>query len=299
MLKKAAPGDLCERYRELRLERPSEVARLSRSMAREGVLHALVVNEEADGKLAVLDGFKRLSAARGLSLEELPVRAVRLDESRARASVLAYNRGQRGMSELEEAWVVRSLVRGCGLRQLDVAKLLGRHKSWVTRRLRLCERLTDELQDDMRLGLLCATAARELSRLPRGNQERLGAVVKKEGLTSRECSLLVEKLLRCPDAESVDAVLSEPHRFLKAEPEAKTEPARDPRLGDGAEEVRQWLVRLDDTASGLVRVLRRHRPASLSNDEQQRLFARAHRTQQRVDEAQTELSELVRVCLDA
>ena len=53
---------------------------------------------------------------------------------------------------------------------MEAAELLGRHKSWVCRRLALLERLGEEAREDLRLGLLTPTAARSLVRLPVGNQ---------------------------------------------------------------------------------------------------------------------------------
>ena len=44
--------------------------------------------------------------------------------------------------------------------QVEVAELLGRHKSWVCRRLALVEKLSNEAREDLRLGLLSTTAAR-------------------------------------------------------------------------------------------------------------------------------------------
>jgi len=45
---------------------------------------------------------------------------------------------------IEEAWIVHSLARDDSLSQQQMAKLFGRHKSWVSRRLALVERLCPE-----------------------------------------------------------------------------------------------------------------------------------------------------------
>ena len=116
-------AELDERYRALRLERPSEVTRLKSSIERRGLLHALVVNQERDGAVSVLDGFKRLTALRALEHVEVHVDKLQLDDAGARAALLAYNAPSRGLCDLEEAWIVRALVRDVGLRQVDVAKL--------------------------------------------------------------------------------------------------------------------------------------------------------------------------------
>ena len=55
--------------------------------------------------------------------------------------------------------------------------------------------LSDELAADVRLGLLSATAATELSRLQRCNQDAAAQVAARRGLTSRQTARLVDKLL--------------------------------------------------------------------------------------------------------
>ena len=45
----------------------------------------------------------------------------------------------------------------------SVAELLDRHPSWVSRRLGLLERLVEQVQDDVRVGLVSTTAAREIA----------------------------------------------------------------------------------------------------------------------------------------
>ena len=72
---------------------------------------------------------------------------------------------------------MRSLYREDRLSQPQIALLLGRHKSWVCRRLALAESLSDELSASVRLGLVAATAAVELARLQRCNQDAVMQVV--------------------------------------------------------------------------------------------------------------------------
>lgn len=64
----------------------------------------------------------------------------------------------------EMQWL--SLVRQDGLSQPAVASLLGRHKSWVCRRLALLEKLTESAREDLGLGLVSPTVARQLTRFP-------------------------------------------------------------------------------------------------------------------------------------
>jgi ParB/RepB/Spo0J family partition protein len=170
---------------------------MRRSLARHGQLEALSVFT-SQGQLEILDGFKRVRAARALGLRTLRARVADVDRAEAKILLLALH-DRRGLTELEEAWLIRSLYRDEGLSQPTIAARLGRHKSWVFRRLMLVEALDPAVQADVRLGLLAPRAAAAVSQLPRGNQHDLSAVVIRRGLTVRQTELVVAELLDLPD----------------------------------------------------------------------------------------------------
>ena len=237
-----AVGELDTCYAALRLPSPEAVAALARSIARHGVLHPLTVNREGDA-LAVLDGLKRVQALADKPDVSVPVRVVRLTPPQAKAALVTFNRPHRGLCDLEEAWIVQTLVRDHEMRQKEVAELLGRHKSWVCRRLQLAQRLEAGVVDDMRLGLISATVARELVRLPRGNQPRVAAAVQRHGLTSRQSAELVGRVLHAPDEQGVAELLDDPMRFIESPP-SRAGTARDARLSQGGDALRRSLDRL-------------------------------------------------------
>ncbi len=167
------------------------------SLRRYGQLTPVVVclREETH---EVLDGFKRLAAARVLGWETVGARLWEADERAAKAAIYGLNQTGRRTQEWEDAWIVHALVRDDGLTQVEVADLLGRHKSWVCRRLALVEKLADAARDDLRLGLLSATAARSLVRLPAGNQAEVLATLHREELTAAELDGVVNLLGAAP-----------------------------------------------------------------------------------------------------
>src|SRR5487761_2103373 len=93
---------------------------------------------------------------------------------------------ERGQFRVAKSWIVHALVREDGLSQVEVAELLGRHKSWVCRRLALIERLGPKARDELRVGLLSPTSARQIVRLPEGNQAEVLAAIRRESLSSAE-----------------------------------------------------------------------------------------------------------------
>ncbi|HEX4629107.1 MAG TPA: hypothetical protein VH137_09980, partial [Gemmatimonadales bacterium] len=151
------------------------------------------------------------------------------DERSAKAALYTLNRVSGRPSELEEAWIVHALVREDGLPQVEVAELLGRHKSWVCRRLALIEKLAEPAQADLKVGLLSPTCARQLVRLPPGNQAAVLAVIRREALTVHELTGVVDLLQRAPSRELQQYILDAPRDAL-TQTEGRCLPSRDPRL---------------------------------------------------------------------
>jgi ParB-like chromosome segregation protein Spo0J len=189
---------LGERLAPLRLCNPSALTALLGSLEQHGQLSALTLFNERDG-LQILDGFKRVRAARALGW---PTMFARIDDvgvvdAKLRLCEL---HDRHGLTELEEAWLVRSLYRDDGLGQPEIARRMRRHKSWVCRRLMLVESLDPAVQADVRLGVLAPRAAIAVARLPRGNQHAASSVVARRGLTVRQTELLVDEVLELDPA---------------------------------------------------------------------------------------------------
>lgn len=217
-----------DRLARFRLPQPEAEKAMVASLRRYGQISPVVVFVKA-GHYELIDGFKRVSGWRELGERSLvAARVLETDEKGAKAAMLALNRAASRACELEEAWIVFALVREDRLAQVEVAELLGRTASWVCRRLALIEKLGDEARDELRLGLLSATAARHVGRLPRGNQVVVLDLIRREALSVRELEGVVDMLLALPDGER-RFVLDDPREALL---QARKTPlaGRDPRL---------------------------------------------------------------------
>jgi ParB/RepB/Spo0J family partition protein len=162
-----------EHYGRYRLHLPEAERAMVRSLERYGQLSPVVICQHRQ-RYELIDGFKRLGAARTVHISHLSARLLEADERTAKAAIYGLNRAGGRTRELEEAWIIQALVREDGMSQVEVAELLGRHKSWVCRRLALIERLGPKAKDDLRVGLLSPTAARQVVRLPRKSWRRSG-----------------------------------------------------------------------------------------------------------------------------
>jgi ParB/RepB/Spo0J family partition protein len=208
--------ELGERFSQVRLVPPSDPT-MEASLRRYGQLSPVVAFRDQWGRIELLDGFRRLRAAAKLGQPaRLEVRLLEVDEVRALAALFALHRRGTGLTEIEEAWVVRALVREHGMQQSCAAQLLRRHQSWVSRRLLLVEALSPEVQMDVRLGLCSPTAAREVARLPRGIQQTVARIIARQGMSTRAAAKFcaaterlqpataeeIERLCRSAQAES-------------------------------------------------------------------------------------------------
>lgn len=203
-----SPGVLGEALRGLRLCGEDAVSRMAESLERHGQLTAVVAFAAGPDRLEVVDGFKRVAAARSLEWGRLRVEVLEVDAVQAKAAVALLNQAS-ALSELEEAWLVRSLYRDDHLRQFEIGRLLRRHKAWVCRRLALAEGLDEAVEADVRLGLLGARAAYEVTRLPRGNQREVAELVVSRGLTVGQTAQLVTALCAAGDGVEREALLRE------------------------------------------------------------------------------------------
>lgn len=241
---------LDERYRRYRLALSVDEQAMARSLARYGQVSPIVVCLHGEAAV-LLDGFKRLSAARRLrGFPALLARRIEVDERSAKAAAFTLNQMNRRPQEWEEAWLVHALVREDGLSQLEVAELLGRHKSWVCRRLALVEKLAEPAKADLRLGLLSPTQARELVRLPAGNQVQALSVVRRESLTAGELQGVVDLLLSAGTREKQEFVLAKPREALREVSGTEARPW-DPRLSVAGNRVNRQLAAVLD---GLARM---------------------------------------------
>jgi ParB-like chromosome segregation protein Spo0J len=203
----------------LRLCDDEGIARMRDSLLRQGQLMAVMVFRQGD-LLEVVDGFKRLRAAQQLGWQKLQVRELLVDSVGAKAALMMLNQGH-GLTELEEAWLVRALYRHDRLGQPQIARLLSRDKSWVSRRLLLAEGLDETVTADVRLGLIGSGAATAVARLPRGNQRTVTDLAMRQGLTRHQVERLVTDLIARP-AEERATVISQ--MMARARPVAEARP---------------------------------------------------------------------------
>ena len=206
-------ADMGERYGVLRIVSPRADTAMMKSIQKYGQMSPVVCVRSADG-YELIDGFKRLRACRRLNKSSLKAKTMEVSARACKAAIIQLNRSGRAITDMEEAMVLQSLHREDGLLQMEIAALLGRHKSWVSRRISLIERISEDVQEDIRLGLISATVGLELAKLPRCNQRATVDAVLKHRFSTRETGELISHLLKHPRWE-YQAILASPWEVVE------------------------------------------------------------------------------------
>ena len=187
---------------------------MQQSLASSGQLHPVIVCSRGD-TYQLVDGFKRFQAARALQWENIQVRVFEADDISAKVMIFVYNSHSGSLVNYEQACIVHSLSKEHLLSQEEIARLVRRSISWVSRRLSFIERLDETVQLHLRLGVITSTHARELSLLPRGKQSEFLRMVVGQKLTSHQTGILAKKYQLASNEEEESRILRSPMEIIE------------------------------------------------------------------------------------
>lgn len=196
------------RFLPLRRPKARTIEQMMTALAKQGQLTPIIVSEKI-----LVDGFTRHEAAQRLGFKQLSVMAIEVDKVQAKAMTLLLNR-KKQTSLIQEAVLVQELVEKDGLRQVDVASLLHKHKSWVSRRLLFIKSLAPEIIQDIQLELLPPGSGLHLARLPTCNQVDFSAMIQNHSLSVGEIRTLIQFWAKAPEPDVKKFLLASPREAL-------------------------------------------------------------------------------------
>ena len=209
-------------YADVRVVDRRYVAKLAADIGCEGQRQPVLVIER-DHRLVLIDGYCRVAAVRKLGRDT--VLAMTLPLSERDALLFAYRTGSgRRRFALEDGWLLKELIGRFSMKQTELALLLGRSESFVSRRLALVVQLPETIQKAVRDGRIGAHAAQRslvpLARANREHAERLVANLAGIRPTTRQIAVLY-LAWRAADRETRERIVDHPGLFLKTEPVAE------------------------------------------------------------------------------
>jgi ParB family transcriptional regulator, chromosome partitioning protein len=175
----------------------AELDELVASLRERGIIQPIVVRPlrgVADG-YEIVAGERRWRAAQRAGLHEVPVVVIEATDAEALQLAIIENVQRADLNPLEEAEGYRALVEEFGNSQEEIAKTVGKSRSYVANTLRLLK-LSDPVKAYIHGGKLTAGHARMLIGAP--NAEELAEQIVERGLNVRQ----VEAIARAREANA-------------------------------------------------------------------------------------------------
>ncbi len=160
------------------------LAELADSIKEHGLLQPIVVNKSGEGYEIVV-GERRYRASRLIGLEKIPAIIKNFDQKEQAVLALIENLQREGLNAVDEAIGYRKLKEEFTLNQSEIAKTVGKSRSYVANSMRLLN-LDREILDLLKENKISVGHARAL--LSFDEELRLGIAkeIVEKGLTVRE-----------------------------------------------------------------------------------------------------------------
>ena len=156
------------------------------------------VNQKEDGRYQLLAAERDFHAAKSMGITDFEVRVYAFTEKNAETFSLIEKLKAENLGAMEEAYLMKSLVKEHNLTQDDVAALIGRSRPAVANTLRLLT-LAPEVVGLVESGKLSAGHARTLVRVPLESQLAFAESAIKRDFSVREMERAVKAYLTPPE----------------------------------------------------------------------------------------------------
>jgi len=164
---------------------------LADSIRANGVIQPLICRRNAEGRLELIAGERRLRAAIEAKLAKVPVMLVDAEDRRAAEMAIIENIQRQDLNVIEEAEGYRTLAEAFSLTQQDVADRVGKARASVANAVRLLE-LPDEVKQLVSSGHLSTGHAKVLLGLTDATEQTLlGRKCVTEDLTVRTLEKII------------------------------------------------------------------------------------------------------------
>ena len=186
------------------------------------IMPILVVTAEAP-RYTLIDGYLRVAAAKRCGKDTLVSHIWHGSEKDALCHVLIKD-NERQWDIFEQAGLIQELHRHHGLSQRQIAHLLGKDPSWVSRRLSILASLPDKVAKSVQRGNISSWAAtRVLTPMARANTEHAGRLAEnliKHPLSTRQLFIFFKHYQRS-NRKVRENMVNNPQLFVKAEQTGK------------------------------------------------------------------------------
>ncbi len=204
------------RYEHTRIKDVKVLARMQNSIMRYGQIMPAVAVPDGNNFILV-DGYLRLQALKNCGRDCIILQVSDGKEADALFSLLARN-NDRHWEAIEQASLINELHNRFNCSFAEIAKRLGRDKSWVKRRLDLITSLPEEIQQAVMTGKVSTWSASHvlvpLSRVNKDDACQLTKKITQDPMSTRELASLYAHYKKSSRAVR-DRIIATPLVFIK------------------------------------------------------------------------------------
>ena len=170
----------------------AELDELVASLRERGIIQPIVARpiRGAVDAYEIIAGERRWRAAQRAGLHEVPVVIIEATDAEALQLAIIENVQRADLNPLEEAEGYRALIRDFSQSQDDIARIVGKSRSYISNTLRL-QTLPDRVKEHIQSGRLSAGHARAL--VGHHDAERLADEIVSRGLNVRQVEALARE----------------------------------------------------------------------------------------------------------
>ena len=207
-----------------------DVERYGRVAKAYGNVAPAIVGQGLNG-YRILAGQAVLTACVQNGIKEIPaiVAETAGDTEQMKLSLLLSTVREEG-GALAEGTLIETLTTQHGVTRRELMSLLGKSKSWISKRQSLAMKLTDDVKDMVRGGSISARTAEEIAKLPQGAQVPFACKAVTDGLSKTHAERLVSLYMAEDAGEALrEAILTTPLTVLDAAADSRVSRHKEKR----------------------------------------------------------------------
>ena len=171
-----------------------KIKELADSISVHGLISPIIVKPMASGKYKIIAGERRYRASKIAGLSEVPVLIKDIDDKKIMEIALVENLQREDLSPLEEAKGYKVLIDTYEFTQEDVAKVIGKSRSYIANTLRLLNLPTYVIESLEKKEISAGDARALLGLDSEDDIQRALKITISQGLNVRQLEELIKKI---------------------------------------------------------------------------------------------------------
>lgn len=181
------------RYQPRKSFDDEKIEELAQSIRENGIIQPVVVRGAGE-KFELIIGERRFRASQRAGLQEIPAVVKDYSEDKLLELALIENLQREDLNPVEEAFAYRTMLEREKITQEELAKRIGKSRSYIANMIRLLE-LPDEIRDSVSRGTISVGQAKALLQIPDKRElSRMAEKLLNEKITVRELEKISRKI---------------------------------------------------------------------------------------------------------